>query len=97
MSREACGLMAEAKHRPLPVEFSTDWPRAVIEQHEAETARLFVLQLLDAMHGRSVRSLARDAGLDEKSLRKIIAGVSWPDLRTIARLENTTGRKLFSR
>lgn len=89
--------MAEPKHRPVPAEFSTTWPHVVIEYHDAETARLFVLHLLAAMDGRSVRSLARDAGLDEKTLRKIIAGLSWPDLRSIARLEEATGCKLFPR
>lgn len=41
--------------------------------------------------------MARDAEVDEKTVRKIVAGMSWPDLRTIARLEEATGRKLFPR
>ncbi|WP_191966696.1 helix-turn-helix domain-containing protein [Microbacterium testaceum] len=89
--------MTEAKHRPVPAEFSTRWPDVVIHQDEAETARLLVLELVDAMGERSVRSLAKEADLDEKTLRKIIAGLSWPDLRTIARLEKATGRKLYPR
>lgn len=89
--------MTEAKHRAVPTEFSTDWPNVVIDQHDAETARLLVVKLLSVLEGRSLRSLARDAGLDEKTLRKIIAGLSWPDLRTIARLEEATGQRLYPR
>ncbi len=97
MSWAGCDLVTVAKRRPVPADYSATWPDSVIKQHDAETARLLVLRLLDAMAGRSLRSVARDAELDEKTVRKIVAGMSWPDLRTIARLEEATGRKLFPR
>lgn len=83
--------------RPAPVAFSDAWPDAVIDEHDAETARQFVLNLRAALAGRSVRSVAKDAGIDDKTIRKILAGLSWPDLRSIARLEQATGKALFPR
>lgn len=99
MSRPVRGVASWLSQSIVPYRpgFSTTWPHVVIEYHDAETARMLVLHLLAAMDGRSVRSMAREAGLDEKTLRKIIAGLSWPDLRSIARLEEATGRKLFPR
>ena len=50
-------------------------------------ARLFVLNLIDAMGERSNRSVADAAGISEATLRKTLAGASWPDLHIISRLE----------
>lgn len=47
------------------------------------------------MADRSVRSVAREAGLDEGTLRRTLAGATWPDIRTIALLERALGQPLF--
>ena len=44
----------------------------------------------------SARGIAHRAGLGDASLRKIIAGTSYPDLRTIARLEDAAGTSLIA-
>jgi len=46
-----------------------------------------VLNLHDAMEGRSLRSVAEDAGIHHVTLLKILHGRAWPDLATISRLE----------
>ncbi|MGS0561375.1 helix-turn-helix domain-containing protein [Microbacterium aurugineum] len=43
----------------------------------------------------SVRSVADIAGLDEGTLRNILSGARWPDLRTIALLEDALGVALW--
>ncbi|WP_217583660.1 helix-turn-helix transcriptional regulator [Microbacterium sp. GbtcB4] len=48
------------------------------------------------MGERSVRAVARDSGLDEGTIRKILLGESWPDLRTIWRLESALEVHLYT-
>ncbi|WP_210099044.1 helix-turn-helix domain-containing protein [Microbacterium phyllosphaerae] len=41
--------------------------------------------------------LARDAGVDEGTIRKILSGQSWADFHTIWSLESTLDTSLYSR
>jgi len=81
--------------RESPAELTMDWPGTPSEDHSGEVARLFVLNLIDAMGERSNRSVADAAGISEATLRKTLAGASWPDLRTVSRLELALNRKLY--
>lgn len=40
------------------------------------------------MDGRSAREVARLTGVDYTTVSAILNGTTWPDLRTIARLEH---------
>lgn len=73
--------------RAKPCELSPDWPDAACDDAIAEVARLFALRLKEAIGGRSLRSAAVLTGVDHASISGIIAGRTWPDLATIARLE----------
>jgi len=42
-----------------------------------------------------MRGVARGADLDEGTVRRILAGAAWPDLHTIARLEQSIGIRLY--
>ncbi|MFJ6680202.1 helix-turn-helix domain-containing protein [Microbacterium sp. NPDC091382] len=44
-----------------------------------------------------MRGIARDAGIHEKTLRQIIAGATYPDVRTVARLERALQVPLYPR
>lgn len=71
------------------------WPEKPSDDPIAETARLFVANLIAAMNGNSFRSVARDAGVNHLTLQKIVLGQVWPDLATIARLERGTETPLW--
>lgn len=71
-----------------PAELAPEpWPEQPSVDPVGEIARQFVLQLRAALGGRSVRSVAREAGLDHATVVRVLAGQVWPDLATIARLE----------
>ncbi|MFJ4221761.1 hypothetical protein [Curtobacterium luteum] len=83
-----------ARLRPVD-SASDDWPDVPLEDPLAEIARRFVLRLLDVMDGRSVRSVAEQAGLHHSTLDAVLQGKVWPDLATIGRLELALSSTLY--
>ncbi len=81
--------------RGFPAGLSERWPEESASSEDAEVARLIVVNLHAASRGRGVRGIARDAGIDEKTLRRIIAGATYPDVRTVARLERALQVALY--
>ena len=72
------------------------WPTGRIKgppeaRYAAEVAR----RLAKAMEGQSLRAVAREAGLDHTTVRALAEGERWPDLITIARLEQALGSRLW--
>lgn len=82
--------------RLTPVELSpTPWPDVPSDDAPAEAARQLALRVRDAVGSRSVRALARHAGVPDGTLLRIMSGALWPDLRTVIVLEEATGRDLL--
>jgi hypothetical protein len=81
--------------RETPAQLTPGWPTTESADPIAEVARKFVLALLDAVGERSVRSVAKDAGVTHNSLASILAGHTWPDLATIAKLERGVDAALW--
>lgn len=79
-----------------PAERATNWPEQASSDPGVEAARLFVLALRSAIGDRSIRSVARLAGLDEGTVRRTLSGQTWPDIRTIALLELALGVPLYT-
>lgn len=73
--------------RLAPFELTAAWPTTPSWDVAGEKARLLALNLRSALGTASIRSIADKAGLDERTLRNILSGAKWPDLRTIALLE----------
>lgn len=73
--------------RLAPFELTDTWPTTPSRDVAGEKARLLALNLRSALGSASIRSIAGKAGLDERTLRNILSGAKWPDLRTIALLE----------
>jgi hypothetical protein len=82
--------------RPAPNAGDTDgWPARIREDPIQETARRFVNNVLNQMGDSSIRSIASQAGIDHNVLRLVLAGESWPDLITIAKLERSLQAELW--
>lgn len=93
---EALGSSAgKPRKRGFPAEGSEGWPYTSASSEDAEVARLIVLNLIAAAEGRGLRSIARQADIDEKTLRQLLAGASYPDVRTVARLERALQVPLY--
>ncbi|WP_396654942.1 helix-turn-helix domain-containing protein [Microbacterium paraoxydans] len=74
-----------------------NWPDQRAADHSTETARGPALNLRAALAGKSVRALARESGIDEGTIRRVLAGSVWAALRTISSLENALGIPLYPR
>ena len=81
--------------RPAPRDLVEGWPDLPSEDPVGEVARRFAVNVQGALGDRSVRAAARDAGLDHTTLLSVLHGRSWPDLATVARLENGLGVDLW--
>ena len=81
--------------RPAPCDLVQGWPDSPAADAGGEVARQFAVNVQAAIGDRSVRAAARDAGLDHTTLLSVLHGRSWPDLATVARLENGLGVDLW--
>lgn len=52
-----------------------------------EVARRFALNLRDAIGDRSLRAASEATGVDHTTIQAILQGRTWPDLYTLAKLE----------
>lgn len=73
--------------RPAPAQVCPGWPEAACTDPTVEKVRLLALAIDHAMEGRSIRFVAGQVGVDYTSLSDLLAGRTWPDSATIARLE----------
>lgn len=76
---------------------SSGSPDAPSVDSSGEAARRFALNLKIAIGKRFVREVARDAGIDEGTIRKILLGKPWTDLRAIWKLESALRVCLYTR
>lgn len=81
--------------RKRPNELTPDWPSVESDVPSGESARQLALRLREVIGQRSLRSVARDAGVDHKTLSGILDGQTWADLETISKLEYTLGEMLW--
>lgn len=52
-------------------------------------------RLARAVEGRSLREVARSAGVDHTTVAGVLSGGRWPDLVTVAKLEQALGVRLW--
>ena len=81
--------------RLTPAAGAENWPEERAADHSTETARVLALNLRAALTGKSVRAVARESGIDEGTIRRVVTGSVWPDLRTISSLERALGVLLY--
>ncbi|MDN5767668.1 MAG: helix-turn-helix domain-containing protein [Humibacillus sp.] len=81
--------------RPAPAEACPGWPEKACADAAVEKVRLLALAVTQAMDGRSIRSVAGEVGVDFSTLSDLLAGRTWPDSATVARLEVGLDRSLW--
>ncbi len=72
-----------------------DGPLASGAPPEAVTARAIAVNLGIAIGGRSVRKLAAEADLAHTTIYDLLAGNTYGDVITVARLESVLNRSLW--
>ena len=73
--------------RPSPRELVEGWPDTRTDDPVGEVARQFALNLRAAIGDRSLRAAAEAAAMDHSTIQAILQGRTWPDLYTVAKLE----------
>jgi len=81
--------------RTLPKERMDRWPDVPAADPSAEVARRFALNLRAAIGDISLRAAEKVTGVDHSTIQAILRGQTWPDLDTIAKLENGFGVSLW--
>lgn len=84
------------KPHGTPAELTVSWPDRESDDPAGEAARRFVMNLRTAMGEKSIRSVAAGAGLEEASVRRVLAGAAWPHFRAIVMLEEFLGACLYT-
>lgn len=75
-----------------------EWPDGALARNAPAEARQVAgvaQRLRDAVEGRSLRSVATEAGLSIGTVSNLLGGRTWGDLVTLARLENALGVHLW--
>lgn len=81
--------------RATPAQLTPGWPDEHSPDSLAEVARRFAMALRSAIGTRSLRQTAAVAGVSHTAILAILAGSTWPDLATIAKLEAGLGVDLW--
>jgi len=81
--------------RPLPRDLTQQWPVTSSDDVRGEAARLFAANLKTALGGRTVRAAKELTGVNHSTVAAILAGTTWPDMATIARLESGLRTRLW--
>jgi len=81
--------------RPVPRDLTQHWPVTSSDDVRGEAARLFAANLTTALGGASVRQAKTMTGVNHSTIAAILAGTTWPDMATIARLEASLKARLW--
>lgn len=73
------------------------WPHAVIDDPAASVVQAIARALTAALEAprRSLREVAVGSSVNRQAIADLLAGRCWPDIATIARLENFLARPLY--
>ncbi|MFD5086435.1 helix-turn-helix domain-containing protein [Kitasatospora sp. NPDC058406] len=73
------------------------WPRLASDDTAAEAVRIISGRLADALaaQGLSLRQTAAGSVVNRQAIADLLAGRSWPDIATVARLEDFLDAPLY--
>ena len=92
--------MVRRRQHVRPSEWLTagHWPQGRLASdapYEVHVARAIAIELHTALEGRSTRALAADANLAHTTVYDLLAGRTYGDVITVARLEAALGSPLW--
>jgi hypothetical protein len=74
--------------RKTPAQLAPEpWPQVASPDPVGEVGRQVALRLRDAIGDQSLRAVAATVNVNHSTLIGILAGSTWPDAETIAKLE----------
>jgi transcriptional regulator with XRE-family HTH domain len=85
------------KGKPLEHVVEGEWPDGKLDTIDGEVAASIARNLREAMGGRSARSIAGAAGIAHTTVQRILSGEHWPDIASIALLEDALKAPLWPR
>ena len=85
------------KGSPLDHVVEGEWPDGELDTVDGEVAAAIARNLRGAMAGRSARSIAGIAGIAHTTVQRILSGERWPDIASIALLEDALKTPLWPR
>lgn len=73
------------------------WPERASEDAAVEAVRVISWRLAAVLGegGLSLRAVAVGSGVNRQAIANLLAGRSWPDVATVARLSDFTGADLW--
>lgn len=86
--------------KPRDYAVSGDWPYALMDSvRQAQVGQAVAQALTEAMERRdlSANALATASGVNRQVISNILAGTVWPDMFTLASLEETLDEMLWPR
>lgn len=83
--------------RKRPNEIVVPWPNGVTTDVAGRAAQAFALELRRLIGDDSIRSIAALCGVNHETVRGILEGRVWPDMHTVAHLEDGLDFPLWPR
>jgi DNA-binding phage protein len=81
---------------PASYVVSGQWPHGELGGPvAAKYVQAIARRLTRAIGDRSLRQVADDADLQHRTVRSLLSGESWPDVITVAKLEQSLGVRLW--
>ena len=81
--------------RKKPRELTSSWPDQPSDDYVGEIARLFAINLREAIGDRSVRAISAECNVSHATVLFILSGEAYADLASIARLEQGLNTNLW--
>lgn len=81
--------------RAAPAAGVEGWPERHVDDVDVEHVRRIALALREAIGDRSIRSVASEVGVGHQALSDLLAGRTWPEVATVARIERGLGCRLW--
>ena len=98
--KECIDMVGGLSRKRPPRDLARDpqsWPHAVVDDAAADVVQAIARALADTLETqmRSLRQVAAGSEVNRQAIADLIAGRCWPDVATIARLENFLAVQLY--
>jgi ribosome-binding protein aMBF1 (putative translation factor) len=98
--KEHVEMVGGSARSRAPKEFSADpqrWPEGDVADPAAAVVQHIARVLVREMDARglSLRRVAATSGVNRQSIAELAAGLTWPDVQTVARIEDALAAQMY--